>query len=39
MDLSEVNGYFNSKPGKKIAMKVIRGTDLMDKEITLATEI
>jgi hypothetical protein len=39
MDLSEINSYFNSHPGKKIAMKIIRDTEVMDKEIVLVNEI
>jgi hypothetical protein len=39
MDLSEINSYFNSKPGKRIRMKIIRGTELIDKEFTLINEI
>lgn len=39
MDLSEVNSYFNSKPGKRLEMKIIRGAELLDKEIILANEI
>jgi hypothetical protein len=39
MDLSEINAYFNSRPGKKIIMKLIRGAELIDKEFTLVNEI
>jgi len=39
MDLSEINAYFNSRPGKKIEMKLIRGSELIEKEITLINEI
>jgi hypothetical protein len=39
MDLSEINGYFNSRPGKKIQMKIIRNTEVIDKEIILVNEI
>ena len=39
MDLSEINAYFNSRPGKKIEMKLIRGTELIEKQITLINEI
>jgi len=39
MDLSEINSYFNSRPGKKLAMKIIRDTEVIDKEITLVNEI
>jgi len=39
MDLSEINSYFNAHPGKKLLMKVIRGTELVEKEITLINEI
>jgi hypothetical protein len=39
MDLSEINGYFNSRPGKKLIMKIIRDTEVIDKEITLINEI
>jgi hypothetical protein len=39
MDLSEINAYFNSRPGKKINLKIIRGTDVLDKDITLVNEI
>jgi len=39
MDLSEINSYFNSRPGKKLAMKIIRNTEVIDKEIILINEI
>ena len=39
MDLSELNGYFNYKPGKKLRMKIIRGTELIEKDVTLVNEI
>jgi len=39
MDLSEINAYFNSRPGKIIEMKLIRGSELIEKEITLINEI
>jgi predicted metalloprotease with PDZ domain len=39
MDLSEINAYFNADPGKKLVMKIIRGTELIEKEITLINEI
>ncbi|HLZ16822.1 MAG TPA: PDZ domain-containing protein, partial [Cyclobacteriaceae bacterium] len=39
MDLSEVNGYFNYKPGKRINMKIIRGAEMIEKEIKLINEI
>jgi len=39
MDLSEINGYFNSRPGKRLAMKIIRDTEVIDKEILLVNEI
>jgi predicted aspartyl protease len=39
MDLSEINDYFNSRPGKTLELKIIRGTELIDKEITLINEI
>jgi len=39
MDLSEINAYFNSRPGKKLTMKVIRDQEVLDKEIILVNEI
>jgi hypothetical protein len=39
MDLSEINTYFNTTPGKKLTMKIIRGSELIDKEIILINEI
>lgn len=39
MDLSEINSYFNSRPGKILKIKIIRGIELIDKEITLINEI
>jgi len=39
MDLSEINAYFNSRPGRKIAMKIVRGAEIIDKEIILVNEI
>ncbi|HEV8514127.1 MAG TPA: aspartyl protease family protein [Cyclobacteriaceae bacterium] len=39
MDLSEINAYFNSRPGKKLMMKIIRDTEVIDKEILLINEI
>jgi hypothetical protein len=39
MDLNEINSYFNSRPGKKLMMKLIRDTEVIDKEIILVNEI
>jgi hypothetical protein len=39
MDLSEINAYFNNQPGKKLSMKVIRETEVMDKEVVLVNEL
>src|SRR6185369_12353354 len=39
MDLSEINANFNSHPGKKLTMKIIRETEVLDKEIILVNEI
>ncbi|MBI1770061.1 MAG: aspartyl protease family protein [Bacteroidetes bacterium] len=39
MDLSELNNYFNTKPGKKIKMHILRGTQSLEKEFRLISEI
>jgi hypothetical protein len=39
MNLSELNNYFSSKPGKKITMKIIRNNDVLKKEFKLFSEI
>ncbi len=39
MDLSEINSYFNSRPGKVITMKIIRGAELLEREFALISEI
>jgi hypothetical protein len=39
MDLSEVNNYFNTKPGKKITMQLLRGKQIVEKEFRLINEI
>jgi hypothetical protein len=39
MDLSQLNNYFNTKPGKKVRMLVKRNNLLIDKELQLFSEI
>lgn len=39
MDLSHVNNFFNSKPGKKIKMKLLRSNHVIEKEFRLVDEI
>ncbi len=39
MDLSEVNNYFDTRPGKKITLLILRGTTQMEKVFTLVNEI
>jgi hypothetical protein len=39
MDLSEVNDYFNTKPGRKIRMVLLRGNEKLEKVFHLFSEI
>ncbi len=39
MSLSELNSYFATKPGKKVTMRLLRGTVVIEKEFTLVEEI
>jgi hypothetical protein len=39
MNLSEVNNYFDTKPGKKVTMLILRGTVQIEKVFTLINEI
>jgi membrane-associated protease RseP (regulator of RpoE activity) len=39
MDLSEVNNYFSSKPGKRITMVILRGNEKIEKIFHLFSEI
>ncbi len=39
MDLSEVNNYFNSKPGRKVTMEILRKDKIIQKEFRLLAEI
>ncbi|GHN00049.1 hypothetical protein WSM22_15380 [Cytophagales bacterium WSM2-2] len=39
MDLSQLNNYFNTKPGKKILMRLLRGNQVLEKEVILVSEI
>ena len=39
MDLSEVNNYFSTKPGKRIRMVLIRKNQTIEKEFRLFSEI
>ena len=39
MDLSELNNYFNTKPGKKVTMHILRGVQSIEKEFRLFSEI
>lgn len=39
LELSEINNYFNSKPGKKVKMQILRKNELLQKEFLLFSEI
>jgi C-terminal processing protease CtpA/Prc len=39
MNLSEVNNYFDTKPGKKITLLILRGAVQMQKVFSLINEI
>lgn len=39
MQLSQVNNYFDSKPGKKIVIELKRGSEILTKEFMLVNEI
>jgi len=39
MDLSQLNNYFNTKPGRKVRMLIKRNNQLIEKELTLFSEI
>jgi hypothetical protein len=39
MDLSTINAFFNSKPGKRLKIQVKRGSQVLEKEFLLASEI
>lgn len=39
MDLSQLNNYFNTKPGKKITMVLLRGSVTIEKQFRLLSEI
>lgn len=39
MDLSTLNSYFNSKPGKRIRLQIKRGELILEKEFVLKSEI
>lgn len=39
MDLSQLNNYFNTKPGKKVTMSIWRNNQLIEKELRLFNEI
>jgi predicted metalloprotease with PDZ domain len=39
MDLSELNNFFNSKPGKKVTMQLLRKDQLIEKQVILFSEI
>ncbi len=39
MELSQINSYFDSKPGKKIRLLILRSGKQIEKEITLINEI
>ncbi|MBS1506913.1 MAG: aspartyl protease family protein [Bacteroidetes bacterium] len=39
LDLSQINGYFDTKPGKKIVMGILRKSQIIKREFTLANEI
>ncbi len=39
MDLSQINNYLASKPGRKVKMQILRGTEIIQKEFILVNEI
>ncbi len=39
MDLSDINNYFDSKPGRKISLLILRGSTQLVKEFALVNEI
>lgn len=39
MDLSTLNAYFNTKPGKKIRLQLKRGQQILEKEFLLKSDI
>jgi C-terminal processing protease CtpA/Prc len=39
LDLNSVNGFFNSKPGKKIKMEISRKGEKLKKEFQLEDQI
>ena len=39
LDLNSVNGFFNSKPGRKIRLEISRNGEKMKKEIFLQDQI
>ena len=38
-DLNTINGYFNTKPGKKIKLELLRNGKKLKKMITLVSQI
>jgi hypothetical protein len=39
LDLSQINGYFDTKPGKRIVMGILRNSQILKREFTLVNEI
>ncbi len=39
LDLSDINNYFDSRPGKKITLLILRGSAELEKEFALVNEI
>ena len=39
LDLNSVNGYFNSKPGKKIRLELLRNGEMLTKTLELESQI
>ena len=39
LDLSNVNGFFNSKPGKKIRLELLRNGEKITKTLELESQI
>ena len=39
MRLGEVEGYFNSKPGKKITLELKRDSEILTKEFRIVNEL
>lgn len=39
LDLNAINGFFNSKPGKRITLEILRGDERMEKEFKLEDPI